>query len=67
MKIYQAVQKFLVRDIKTDRQTGDLISLLSFFENRLKKYDNKTDITGAKGTYILQNSSSIYLDTVRLV
>jgi hypothetical protein len=34
MKIYQAVQKFLVRD----RQTGDLISLLSFFESRLQRY-----------------------------
>jgi hypothetical protein len=34
MKIYQAVQKLLVGD--TDRQTGDLISLLSFLESRLK-------------------------------
>jgi hypothetical protein len=33
MKIYQTVQKLLVGD--TDRQTGDLISLLSFFESRL--------------------------------
>jgi hypothetical protein len=32
MKIYQAVQKLLVGD----RQTGDLISLLSFPESRLK-------------------------------
>jgi hypothetical protein len=31
MKIYQAVQKLLV----VDTQTGDLISLLSFLENRL--------------------------------
>jgi hypothetical protein len=31
-KIYQAVQK----DTQTDRQTGDLISLLSFLESRLK-------------------------------
>jgi hypothetical protein len=29
-KIYQAVQKLLVRDRQTDTQTGDLISLLSF-------------------------------------
>jgi hypothetical protein len=33
MKSYQAVQKLLVGD----RQTGDLISLLSFLESRLKK------------------------------
>jgi hypothetical protein len=32
MKIYQVVQKLLVGD----RQTGDLISLLSFLESRLK-------------------------------
>jgi hypothetical protein len=32
MKFYQVVQKLLV----ADRQTGDLISLLSFFESRLK-------------------------------
>jgi hypothetical protein len=31
MKIYQAVQKLLV----VDRQTGDLISILSFLESRL--------------------------------
>jgi hypothetical protein len=34
MKIYQMVQKLLVGD--TNRQTGDLISLLSFLESRLK-------------------------------
>jgi hypothetical protein len=33
MKIFQAVQKSLVGD---HRQTGDLISLLSFLESRLK-------------------------------
>jgi hypothetical protein len=33
MKIYQAVQKSLVGD---HRQTGDLISLLSFLESMLK-------------------------------
>jgi hypothetical protein len=33
MKIYPAVKKLLV----ADRQTGDLISLLSFLESRLKK------------------------------
>jgi hypothetical protein len=31
MKIYQAVQKILVGDTQTDKQTGDMISLLSFF------------------------------------
>jgi hypothetical protein len=35
MKIYQAVQKLLVGG-HTDRQTGDLISPLLFFESRLK-------------------------------
>jgi hypothetical protein len=41
MKIYQAVQKVLVGD----RQTGDLISLLSFLESRLitNACKNKTD------------------------
>jgi hypothetical protein len=34
IKIYQAVQKLLVGD--TDRETGNSISLLSFFESRLK-------------------------------
>jgi hypothetical protein len=33
MKMYQAVQKLLVGG---HRQTGDLISLLSFLESRLK-------------------------------
>jgi hypothetical protein len=36
MKIYQAVQKLLVGGTQTDRQTGDLIILLSFLESRLK-------------------------------
>jgi hypothetical protein len=38
IKIYQAVQKFLVGDTQrqTDIQTGDLISLLSLLEGRLK-------------------------------
>jgi hypothetical protein len=42
MKIYKAVQKLLVGDTytqagrQTDRQTGDLISVLSFLESRLK-------------------------------
>jgi hypothetical protein len=35
MKIYQAVQKFLVEDTQTDRQTDDLIRL-SFLEIRVK-------------------------------
>jgi hypothetical protein len=38
MKIYQAVQKLLVGDTQTDRETGDLISLLSFLESRLVEY-----------------------------
>jgi hypothetical protein len=36
MKIYQAVQKLLVGDTYTHKRTGDLISLLSFLEYRLK-------------------------------
>jgi hypothetical protein len=36
-KIYQLVQKLLGRDTRTDRQTGDLISLTFLFkESRLK-------------------------------
>jgi hypothetical protein len=51
MKIYEAVQKLLVghtdthtntdKHRQTDRQTGDLISLLSFLESRLKIIPNK--------------------------
>jgi hypothetical protein len=45
MKMYQAVQKLLVGDTQTDGQThththtkpGDLISLLSFLESRIRK------------------------------
>jgi hypothetical protein len=40
MKIYQSVQKLLGGDTQMhrhiDRQTGDVISLLSFLESRLK-------------------------------
>jgi hypothetical protein len=36
MKIYQAVQKLLVEDAQTERQTGDFISLFSFLEGRVK-------------------------------
>jgi hypothetical protein len=35
MKFYEAVRKLLVGHIQTDRETGDLISLLSFFGSRL--------------------------------
>jgi hypothetical protein len=44
MKIYQAVQNLLLGDTHTHRhtQTGDLISLLSFLESRLKT-DRQTD------------------------
>jgi hypothetical protein len=36
MKIQQVVKKLSVGYRQTDRQTGDLISLLSFLESRLK-------------------------------
>jgi hypothetical protein len=36
MKFYQEVQKLLLGNIQAERQTGDLISLLSFVESRLK-------------------------------
>jgi hypothetical protein len=36
MKIYQAVQTLSVGDTQIDSQIGDLISLLSFLESRLK-------------------------------
>jgi hypothetical protein len=36
LKIYQSVQKILVGDIERHTQTGDLISLLSFLESRIK-------------------------------
>jgi hypothetical protein len=32
MNIYQEVKKLVLVDTQTDRQTGDLISLLSFLE-----------------------------------
>jgi hypothetical protein len=35
IKFYQAVLTLLVEDTHTDRETGDLINLLSFLENRL--------------------------------
>jgi hypothetical protein len=35
-KFYQTIPKLLVGDIQTGRQTGDLISLLSFFESNQK-------------------------------
>jgi hypothetical protein len=36
MKIYQAVQKSLLGDLHKHIKTGDLISLLSVLESRLK-------------------------------
>jgi hypothetical protein len=46
MKIYQAVQKLLVgganRQTQTDRQTGDLISLLSFFGKKATNHSFMT-------------------------
>jgi hypothetical protein len=36
MKIYQSVERLLVGDTLTDRQTGDLINLLSCLESKLK-------------------------------
>jgi hypothetical protein len=41
---YQAVQKLLVGEHQTDRRTGDLISLLSFLESRLKMLRLHRDI-----------------------
>jgi hypothetical protein len=35
-KIYQAVQKLLVEDTRTHRQTGDLVTLLPLLESRLE-------------------------------
>jgi hypothetical protein len=42
MKIYEVVQKLLVTDTnrQTERQTGYLVSLLSFLESRLKQYQS---------------------------
>jgi hypothetical protein len=56
MKIYQAVQKLLVGTYRqTDRQTGDLISLLSFLESsqqtgfiNIYEYVNWVDVTQNK-------------------
>jgi hypothetical protein len=36
MKMYQAVQKLLMWDTQTDRQTGDIIRLLAFLGSRVK-------------------------------
>jgi hypothetical protein len=47
MKIYQAVQKLLVRD--TDGQIGDLISILSFLESKLKRRKNELTPLMSKG------------------
>jgi hypothetical protein len=47
MNIYQVVQKLIVGD--TERQTGDLTSLLSFLESRLKS-----------GRKPKKNSTSLY-------
>jgi hypothetical protein len=44
MKNYQAVQKLLMGGTQSDRQTGDLISLLSFMESRLKIDDHKKNL-----------------------
>jgi hypothetical protein len=53
--MYQAVKKLLVGDTQTDtqdRQNGDLISLLSFVENRLKKSNVSTLVRYLKPTTI---------------
>jgi hypothetical protein len=36
MTFYQAIQNLLVGETQTERQIGDLKSLLPFFESRLK-------------------------------
>jgi hypothetical protein len=54
MKIYQAVQKLLVGDTQTDRQTCDFIIPLSFLESRLKIQQYKQNNTN--------NSPLIFLD-----
>jgi hypothetical protein len=43
MNIFQAVQNLLVGDTQTDRQIGDLISLLSFLGSRLTIRPQLTD------------------------
>jgi hypothetical protein len=45
MIFYRAVQKLLVEDTKTDTQIGDLISLLSLSESRLKMKGHAYEIT----------------------
>jgi hypothetical protein len=50
MKIYQTVQKLLVEDIQTDTQAGDMISLLSFLEGRLKNSPT-THVWRLRGMY----------------
>jgi hypothetical protein len=55
VKIYQAVQKVLAGDTQTDRQTGDLISLLSFLERRLTNIQLNTIVLKGLVTNYKQN------------
>jgi hypothetical protein len=52
MKIYQAVQKLKVWVTQTDRQTGDLISLLYFLGSRLKTNPEYMYITNNDGCFV---------------
>jgi hypothetical protein len=44
MKIYQAVQTLLVGGGHRQTETGDLISLLSFLESKLKNYQSQIQL-----------------------
>jgi hypothetical protein len=71
-KIHQSFQKLLVGDTQTDRQTdththtdrqaGDLINPLSFFESRLKKDMVKTD-TNLLIDFRETQNERLYLET----
>jgi hypothetical protein len=49
IKIYQAVPKLLMADTQTDRETGDLISLILFLESRLKEERDHWEDQGVGG------------------
>jgi hypothetical protein len=64
MKIYLAVQKLLLGDTQTDRQTGDLISLLSFLESRLKRGHN---LSAVDSRHLYGENSEHYSNEVNCV